>query len=167
MISKSLDFSVTAFVDADWGKCLNSRRSVTGFCVFIGNSLVSWKSKKQNTVSRSTTESEYRALGVVTCELLWIINLLRDLRFSNVIPVTVFCDNSSTIKLALNPVFHERTKHLEIDLHFVREKIENGLIKVLKIESCEQKADIFTKSLTGKQHSYLCTLLGMFDPFQS
>lgn len=78
----------------------------------------------------------------------------------------VYCDNSSTIKLALNPVFHERTKHLEIDLHFVREKIETGLIKVHKVDSIEQKADIFTKSLAGKQHVYLSNLLGMFDPFQ-
>lgn len=139
LISKCSQYTLTGYVDADRGKCLNSRKSVTGYCIFLGGSLVSWRSKKQNTVSRSTTESEYRALGVVTCEIVWIVKLLNELRFRSVIPVNVFCDNSSTIKLALNPVFHERTEHLEIDLHFVREKIEVGLIKVLKIGTDEQK----------------------------
>lgn len=166
-ISKGDSLNLKAYVDADWGKCLSSRRSVTGYCIFLGNSLISWKSKKQDTVSKSSTESEYRALGVVTSEVLWIIKLLTDFGFKNVIPGEIFCDNDSAIKLALNPVFHERTKHLEIDLHFVRDRITRGLVKVLKINSLEQKADIFTKSLLAKRHNYLCSLLNLIDPFQS
>ncbi|GKF40511.1 ribonuclease H-like domain-containing protein [Tanacetum coccineum] len=115
-----------AFTDADWARCTDTKRSVTGYCVFMNNSLVFWKSKKQNTISKSFTEAEYRALASVTPEI------------------------------AVNPVFHERTKHLEIDLHFVREKILAGLIKTEKIDTVNQIADILTKGLDTKQHNLLC-----------
>ena len=117
----SLD--LIGFVDADWAKCLFSRRSVTGYLVYLGGSLVSWKSKKQSTISCSSTKSEYRALRSITCELIWILKLLHDLGIKTNLPVDIFCDNESAIKLALNPIFHEKTKHFEIDLHFVREKL--------------------------------------------
>ncbi|XP_023771562.1 uncharacterized mitochondrial protein AtMg00810-like [Lactuca sativa] len=112
-ITKDNSLNITAYVDADWAKCLFSRRSVTGFLVYFGNSLVSWKSKKQSTVSRSSTESEYRALGFVACEIIWILKLLFDFGINGLTPVNVFCDNESAVKLALNPVFHEKTKHFE------------------------------------------------------
>lgn len=98
--------------------------------------MISWKSKKkQATVSRSSTESEYRALGSIACEIIWVLKLLFDLGIKSLIPVKVFCDNESAIKLALNPVFHEKTKHFEIDLHFIREKIANGVLEVEKKSS--------------------------------
>ncbi|GJV25359.1 hypothetical protein Tco_1378054 [Tanacetum coccineum] len=145
-----------AYTDADWARCTDTRRSVTGYCVFMNNSLVSWKSKKQNTISKSSTEVEYRALASVTSEVIWVLKFLKDLDCSNLLPVKVFCDNSSTIKIAANPVFHERTKHLEIDLHFVREKILAGVIKTEKIDTANQIADILTKGLDTKQHNLLC-----------
>ncbi|GJT32897.1 putative RNA-directed DNA polymerase [Tanacetum coccineum] len=110
-----------AYTDADWARCTDKRRYVTGYCVFMNNSLISWKSKKQNTISKSSTEAEYRTLASVTSEVIWVLKILKDLDCSNLLPVKVFCDNSSAIKIADNPVFHERTKHLEIDLYFVRE----------------------------------------------
>lgn len=109
---------------------------------------ISWKSKKQDTVSRSSTESEYRALGSVTCEVLWILKLFYEFGFKNLVPVKVFCDNESAIKLALNHVFHEKTKHFEVEVHFLRDKISKGFLKVIKILSEKQRADIFTKSLS-------------------
>ena len=122
-ISKSTNVDLKVFVDADWAKCLDTRKSVTGYLVYLGDTLISWKSKKQNTVSRSSTESEYRALGVATCELTWVLKILYDLKIKGLTLVDVFCDNESAIKLALNPVFHEKIKHFEVDVHFVRENV--------------------------------------------
>lgn len=158
---------LTAFVDSDYGKCLSSRRSVTGYGLFFGNSLVSWKSKKQATVSRSSAEAEYRALATVVCEVIWVLKIFKDLNITTLTPVKVLCDNKSALQIAANPVFHERTKHFEMDLHFVREKILNGVIKTERVESSENVADIFTKGLVAYQHNYLCKKLNLKDMFQS
>lgn len=166
-ITKSDKFELKGFVDADWAKCMITRKSVSGYLVYFNNCLISWKSKKQSTVSRSSTEAEYRALGSITCEIIWILKVLFELEVKDLIPVSVFCDNESTIKLALNPVFHERTKHFEIDLHFIREKISNGVIRLVKICSSEQTADILTKSLNVKQHDFLTKKMGVVDVFKS
>ncbi|KAI3750087.1 hypothetical protein L2E82_20712 [Cichorium intybus] len=154
------------YVDADWAKCLSTRRSVTGYMVYLGGSLVSWRSKKQDTVSRSSTESEYRALGSVACEITWILKVLFDLGKKELIPVNIFCDNESAIKLALNTVFHEKTKHFELDVHFIREKVSKGILKIEKIQSEHHIADILTKALPFPQHDYLCQQMGLIDPFQ-
>ncbi|XP_071741059.1 uncharacterized mitochondrial protein AtMg00810-like [Rutidosis leptorrhynchoides] len=150
--SKTCDVELKAYVDSDWGKASMIRKSVTGYCVFLNGSLVSWKSKKQATISRSSVEAEYRALADVTCEIIWILKLLVELEYKVVLPVEVFVDNKAAIKIASNPVFHEKTKHFEIDLHFVREKLSAGVIDVLKIESANNVADLFTKRLSGPQH---------------
>lgn len=165
-IKKSENLNLSAYVDADWGKCLSTRRSVSGYCLFLGDSLISWKSKKQATVSRSSTEAEYRALASVSCEVLWVIKILRDLKINCVFPVDIFCDNNSAIQLTLNPVFHERTKHIDIDVHLVREKVSRGIVKVMKVASKDQVADILTKSLGGVQHAFLCGKLNMTDPLE-
>ncbi|GJS43996.1 ribonuclease H-like domain-containing protein [Tanacetum coccineum] len=122
-IVKNSNKNLLAYSDADWAKCVVIRKLVTRYCVFLNNSLVSWKSKKQNTLSKSLTEAEYRALALVTSEVIWILKFLKDLEIDNLLPVTLHCDSNSAIKIAANPVFQERTKHLEIDLHFVREKL--------------------------------------------
>ncbi|KAJ9538263.1 LOW QUALITY PROTEIN: hypothetical protein OSB04_030996 [Centaurea solstitialis] len=160
--SPSSEFKLCGFVDSDWGKCLSSRRSVSGYCLFLGNCLISSKSKKQSTVSRSSSESEYRAMAVVTCEIVWILNILNCLNVNDLIPVPLYCDNNSAIQIANNPVLHERTKHIEIDIHYVREKVSAGVIETVKIESTEQIADIFTKSLPTNQHNYLCSKLKLY-----
>nr|GEV57149.1 ribonuclease H-like domain-containing protein [Tanacetum cinerariifolium] len=121
-IVKQPKSSLEAFMDADWAKCIVTRKSVTGFCVNLNGSLVSWKSKKQNTLSKSSAKAEYRAMTFVTLEIVWILKILKDLNWEHLLPINLFCDSRAAIKIAANPVFHERTKHLEIDLHFVREK---------------------------------------------
>ncbi|GJT93171.1 ribonuclease H-like domain-containing protein [Tanacetum coccineum] len=156
-----------AYTDADWARCTNTRRYVTGYCVFMNNSVVSWKSKTQNTISKSSTEAEYRALASVISKVIWVLKILKYLDCSNLLPVKVFCDNNLAIKIVVNPVFYKRTKHLEIDLHFVREKILVGVIKTEKIDTANQIADIVTKGLDTKQHNLLCYKLGLIDMFQN
>ncbi|GJX24745.1 ribonuclease H-like domain-containing protein [Tanacetum coccineum] len=152
---------LTAYSDVDWAKCVVIRKFVTGYCVFLNNSLVFWKSKKQNTLSKSSTEAEYRTLVSVTSEVIWILNFLKDLQIENLLPVSLHCDSNSAIKIAANPVFHERTKHLEIDLHFVREKVLKGVVKTVKVESANQIADILTKGLDTIQHLDLVKKIGL------
>ncbi|GKB79320.1 ribonuclease H-like domain-containing protein, partial [Tanacetum coccineum] len=159
-------FKILRYLKSCPAKCIVTRKSVTGYCVFLNNSLVSWKSKKQNTLSKSSTEAEYRALASVTSEVIWILKILKDLQIKNLLPVLLHCDSNSAIKIAVNPVFHERTKHLEIDLHFVREKVLKRVVKTVKVDSANQIADILTKRLDTVQHLELIKNLGMYDVYQ-
>ncbi|KAH9725530.1 protein kinase domain-containing protein [Citrus sinensis] len=150
LLSSNSSFQIEAYCDSDWGGCVTTRRSVTVYCVFLGESPISWKSKKQATVARSTAEAEYRAMASATCELIWLKSLLHDLGVSHPQPMQLYCDNKTALHIAANPVFHERTKHIELDCHFVREKIQARLIKTAHVSSAHQIVDIFTKAL-GKE----------------
>jgi len=131
----SSELQLLGFSDADWGGCVDTRRSISGYCFFIGKSLVSWKSKKQPTVSCSSVEAEYRALASATRELQWLCFLLHDLKQAPSRLHVLYCDNQSALHISANPVFHERTKHLDIDCHLVREKIQAGVMRLLPITS--------------------------------
>lgn len=162
MLHKTSSFGLQAFVDADWGSCVGTRRSVTGFCVFFDDSLISWKSKKQATVSRSSTEAEYRALVAVTSELIWIQQLLHDFSVPFSLPAFVYCDNHAAVSIASNPTFHE-PKHIEIDYHFVRDKVFDGFLKLLLIRSSSQLAYMFTKALPSSTLKFLMPKMGVID----
>ncbi|KAL0454595.1 UNVERIFIED_CONTAM: Retrovirus-related Pol polyprotein from transposon RE1 [Sesamum latifolium] len=153
--------SLTAHCDADWASCVDSRRSLTGYCVFLGKALVSWKTKKQTTVARSTAEAEYRSLGTTVCELQWICYLLHDLDVSVPMPIPIFCDNQAAIHIVANPVFHERTRHLEIDCHLVRDKFKAGFILPSHISGKSQLADMFTKLLPRNIFGSFLSKLGL------
>ncbi|GKE79130.1 ribonuclease H-like domain-containing protein [Tanacetum coccineum] len=116
-------------------RCPATRKSIFGYCVFLGNSLVTWKSKKQSTLSGSSAEAEYISMASATCEVIWLSNLLGDMGVKNLLPVVMYCDNSSALQIAGNPVFHEKSKHFEIDVHLVREKVASGVIKTEKIHT--------------------------------
>jgi len=134
---------VEAYSDSDWATGSETRRSTTGSSIYLGNSLISWKSKKQQTISRNSSKVKYLALAVTTCEIQWLIYLLQDLQLHHYKPALLYCDNQSAIQIISNQVFHERIKHIEIDSHVVREKLNNSLIKLLPISSSMQAADIF------------------------
>ncbi|CAM8969964.1 unnamed protein product [Rhodiola kirilowii] len=157
------DLSVVGFSDADWGACLTTRRSLTGFCVFLGHSLVSWKTKKQATVSRSSAEAEYRSMAATTSELVWTSYILHDLRLQVSLSITLFCDNKAARQIAANPCFHERTKHLELDCHFTGEKVQSGFLQTAYIHTSLQLADVMTKPLGRAQHESLIFKLGLVD----
>ena len=154
---------IKGYTDADWVGCKDTRRSISGQCFFLGDSLISWRTKKQLTVSRSSSEAKYRALASATCELQWLTYLLRDLEVKCIKPPVLYCDNQSAIYNVVNPFFHERNKHLEIDCHIVREKLQAGLFKLLPISSKDQVADFFTKSLLPQPFNLLLSKLGMLD----
>ena len=155
--SGSLD--LTAYSDADWAGDPNDRRSTTGSIIFLGSNPISWSSKKQQTVSWSSTEAEYRALSSTAAELDWLKQLLVFLRVEFVQPPLLLCDNLSTIALSFNPVQHQRTKHIEIDVHFVRERVANNQLLVQFVSSKEQFADIFTKGLGTVLFQFHCNNL--------
>jgi hypothetical protein len=139
--------SLTAYSDADWAGCPDSRRSTFGFCVFLGDNLISWSSKRQTTVSRSSAETEYRAVAHAVAECCWLRQLLQELHVPLDSATVVHCDNVSAVYMTANPVHHRRTKHIEIDIHFVREKVALGQVRVLHVPSSHQFADIMTKGL--------------------
>nr|GFB07259.1 ribonuclease H-like domain-containing protein [Tanacetum cinerariifolium] len=105
-------------------------------CISCGN-LISWKNKKQSTLSISLAEAEYRCMAFITCKVVWLINLLKDLNVEDLLPVYLYCDSTSAIQIAANPVFHKKTKHFEIDVHLVREKVASGVIKIINVNSVE------------------------------
>ncbi|GKD90505.1 ribonuclease H-like domain-containing protein, partial [Tanacetum coccineum] len=165
-INKVGNLKLRAYADSDWARCPATRKSVSGYCVFLGSSLITWKSKKQSTLSRSSAEAEYRSMASATCEVIWLSNLLGDMGVKNLLPVVLYCDNSSALQIAANPVFHEKSKHFEIDVHLVREKVASGVIVTEKIHTSQQIADVLTKALGSKQHDELCTKIGILDMFK-
>ncbi|GJU92156.1 ribonuclease H-like domain-containing protein [Tanacetum coccineum] len=145
--------SLVAYTDADWAGCLSTRRSASSYCVFLGDNLFSWSAKRQHTLSRSSAEAEYRSVA----KTAWLRNLLSELHSPLSTATLVYCDNVSAIYMSANPVQHQRTKHIKIDIHFVRDMVTAGQVRVLHVPSRYQYADIFTKGLPS----------ALFEEFQS
>ncbi|GMI65892.1 hypothetical protein HRI_000258500 [Hibiscus trionum] len=160
--SASSDKQLSGFVDSDYAACPDSRRSVTGYCMYFGTSLISWKSKKQQTVSRSSCEAEYRAMASATCELMWLTSLLSSFGVK-VSSTSLYCDNQSAIQLASNQMFHERSKHIEVDCHFIRDKVREGFLKLFHVRSACQLADILTKSLHAPAFDSIVSKMGLVN----
>lgn len=165
--SSSSSLVLQGFSDADWGGDITDRRSTTGYCFFLGDSLISWRSKKQSLTSRSSTESEYRALADTTQELLWLRWLLSDMGAPQISATPLWCDNRSAIQIAHNDVFHERTKHIEIDCHFIRQHVMRKTVCLQFISTTDQPADIFTKAHLPRRFQDLVSKLKLVQPSPS
>nr|GEY76247.1 putative reverse transcriptase domain-containing protein [Tanacetum cinerariifolium] len=139
--------SLVGYTNVDWASCPSTRRSTFGYCVFLGDKLLSWFAKQQHTISRSSADAEYRGVANVVAETAWLRNLLRGLHSPLLTATLVYCDNVSAVYMSANPVQHQRTKHIEIDIHFVRDMVKAGHVRVLHVLSRFQYADIFTKGL--------------------
>ena len=154
---------IEGFSDLDWVGSKEDRRSTLGYCVFVGRNLISWKSKKQSVVSRSSAGSKYRAMTQSVCEIMWLHQLLMEVGIKTSVLSKLWCDNQAALHIASNSVFHERTKHIEIDCHFIREKIQLDLIFTGYMKTGEQLGDIFAKALSGDRVCYLCNKLGIIN----
>ncbi|XP_019150324.1 PREDICTED: uncharacterized protein LOC109147141 [Ipomoea nil] len=158
---------VNVCYDSDWAGCPVDRKSTSGFAVFQGSNLVSWLSRKQRTVARSSTEAEYKALADVAAEVMWVVSLLCELGLHSRQPSTLWCDNLGATYLCANPVFHARTKHVEIDYHFVRDKVASGDFLVNFVSTKDQIADILTKPIPGPRFTLLRDKLNELDGKES
>ena len=150
-LSKSDSILVSAFSDADWVGCTDDRWSTGGFAIFLGSNLISWSARKQATVSRSSTEAEYKALDNANAEVIWVQTLVQEFGVPQPRDACLCCDNIGATYLSANPVFHARTKHIELDYHFVCERVVQKLLDIRFIAIGDQVADGFTKSLSTRQ----------------
>lgn len=145
--SKTTKIEVTGYTDSDYAGCIDTRKSTSGYVFILANSPVTWKSQKQNVVAQSTTEAEYLALALGVKEALWLKHFLRELGI-NISTVKIGVDNQSAIKLTQAQQLHNRTKHIDVKVHFVRDECDKGNISVNYVNSSDQLADLFTKALT-------------------
>ena len=152
-----------AYSDANWAGAIDNRRSTSGYFTFVGGNLVTWRRKKQNVVARSSAEAEFRGMALGICEALWQRLLLTDLGYLPRQPIRLYCDNKAACDIAHNPVQYDRTKHVEVDIFFIKEKLDEKIVELPKIRSKDQLADILTKSFSSRVFSKFLGKLGMWD----
>jgi hypothetical protein len=151
LIRRSSMLLLSAFSDVDWAGNMDDRCSTSGFAIFLSPNLITWCARKQAIVSRSSTEAEYKALTNATTEVIWIQSVLAELSINLPRSPCLWCDNLGTTYMTANPRFHGRTKHIEIDFHFIHERVAQQQLDVQFISSADQVADGFTKSLPGSK----------------
>lgn len=152
-----------AFSDADWAGNKDDYSSTSAYLVYLGSNLISWSSKKQKTIARSSTEAEYRSVAVTATELSWVSSLLQELGISLPSSPVIYCDNVGATQLSANPIFHSRMKHVAVDYHFIRDQVQTGKLQVAHISSADQLADLLTKPLSTSQFQFLRDKIGLSD----
>ncbi|RVW81638.1 Copia protein [Vitis vinifera] len=134
LFAKNVDHqSIEVYTDADWVSAVDDRRSTSGYFTFVGGNLVTWKSKKQNVIARSSAEAEFKGMTLGLCEALWLRLLLQDLGYLSKQLIRLFCDNKAAYEIAHNQVQHDRTKHVEVDRFFIKEKLDDEIVELPKI----------------------------------
>jgi hypothetical protein len=154
------DLTLQGYSDADWANSRDDRRSVTGYIFTLGAGVISWKSQRQKTVALSSTEAEYVSASTATREVLWLHKLLNELHQPQQ-TTTLHCDNQGSIALANNPTFHQRTKHIDTQYHFIRDEVERQVIKLYYIPTDQMIADVLTKPLRHVQHQWCVEQMGL------
>ncbi|KAK0580519.1 hypothetical protein LWI29_002881 [Acer saccharum] len=165
LFKRNTGLVLEAYTDVDYAGSVVDRRSTSGYCTFLGGNLVTWRSKKQNVVARSSAEAEFRAMAQGVCELLWLKIILEDLKVKWEGPMKLYCDNKSAINIAHNPVQHDKTKHIEVDRHFIKEKLDSGLICTPYVPTKGQLADVLTKGLNSGAFQDIISKLGMTNAY--
>ncbi|KAJ0519053.1 putative RNA-directed DNA polymerase [Helianthus annuus] len=155
---------IKGFTNADWGGAKDNRRSTAGYFTMVGGNLVTWRSKKQKVVALSSAEAEFRGIVRGITEVLWLKKLLTEFGFPPTIATEIMCDNKAAIQISENPVQHDRTKHIEIDRNFIKEKIDTGIIKLPFIRSKLQLADVLTKAVPWSHLTTCLSKLGFGNP---
>ncbi|KAM1500063.1 hypothetical protein ACFX10_022669 [Malus domestica] len=154
---------VEGYTDTDWAGSVTDRRSTSGYFTFVGGNLVTWRSKKQHVMARSSVEAEFRGMAHGVQELLWLKILLRELGFNSTKPSNLYCDNKAAISITHNPVQHDCTKHVEMDRHFIKERLVDGTINLPYVKSDDQLADILTKAVSSRIFHLSLSKLGIQD----
>ena len=157
---------IEAYTHADWAGSITDRRCKSNYCTCIGGNLVTWRSKMQTVVARSSAEAEFRAIAHGIYDLLWLKKLLEDLKVTSSMPMKLYCDKKAAINIAHNLVQHDRTKYVKVDQHFIKEKLNGGLICMPCIPIVKQLADVFTKGLHNGKFDSITRKLGMKDIFK-
>lgn len=147
LFSKKSSFQLHAYSDANSAGCSDDHRSTGGFCIFLGSHPISWSSKKQHTIIRSNTEPEYKFLANTSVEIIWLQTLIKELGFHLTTPPVLWYDNLGANYLTSNPMYHSHTKHMDIDFHFVRDRVAAKTLQVQLCSSGDHLADVFTKPL--------------------
>ena len=155
------ELRLTGYTYADWACDIDDRKSVGAYCIYLGNNLISWSSKKQSVVTRSSAESEYRSLASACAEITWLQSLFSEMNLQCTSTPVIWCDNKSATELAKNPVYHSRTKHIELDMHFIRDKVVAKELQINYIPSKEQIVDALTKPLTFNHFNFFRSKLNV------
>lgn len=163
LLRRDSPLSLHAFSDADWAGNQDDCTSTSAYVVFLGSNAISWCSRKQRSVAKSSTEAEYKAVALAASEVLWLSSLLRELSVTSPEPPVIYCDNIGATYLCSNPVFHTRMKHIAIDFHFVRERVQRGQLKVSHVSSSDQLADSLTKPLSRTRFAFLRSKIGVSE----
>ena len=163
MFSKNDHLRVEGYTDVDWAGNITDRKSTSGYFTFVGGNLVTWRSKKQKVVALSSAEAEFRGMAKGLCELLWLRRLLTEIGFAPDSEMKLFCDNKAAIDISHNPIQHDRTKHVEVDRHFIKQNLDAKIIQFPFVKSEDQLADILTKAVSSKIFHHSLDKLGLID----
>jgi len=160
LFKKGENLNIEGYTNANWAGSIEDRRSTSRYFTFVGGNLITWRSKKQEVVARSSTEAKYRGMTKAICELLWIRNLMQELLVEQTNAIKLYCDSKAACDIAHNPVQHDRIKHIEVDRHFIKKE---KIIEVLHVQSQEQLADVLTKAVSSQSFNLCLNKLGICD----